>query len=196
MTRIALINPNVAIKLIRSGKTIISTTGNGSLKDVVYSIYGKEIAENVLPVDYTYDDVRVSGVIGKPSLSRSNRANQLFFVNKRYVKDKTLTSSCEQAFKGMITIGKFGFEKLNLDVNPQKVDLNVHPAKLEVRFEEEGKIFKAVYHAIKDTLLKGDLVSNPERQYDENTKVEDNHGGLFKNNEIQKALNNKNESDK
>lgn len=185
MTRIALINPNVAIKLISSGKTIISTTGNGSLKDVVYSIYGKEIAENVLPVDYTYDDIRVSGVIGKPSLSRSNRANQLFFVNKRYVKDKTLTSSCEQAFKGMITIGKFGFVILNLDVNPQKVDVNVHPAKLEVRFEEEGKIFKAVYHSIKDTLLKSDLVSNPERKYDENTKEEDNHGGLFKAKEIE-----------
>ncbi len=184
MTRIALVNPHIAIKLISSGKTIIQTSGNGELKAVVYSIYGKEIAENVLDVNYEYEGIKVSGVIGKPSISRSNRSNQLFFVNKRYIKDKVLTSSAEQAFKGMITIGKFGFLILNLEMNPQKVDVNVHPAKLEVRFEEESKVFKAVYHAIKDSLLKGDLVSNPEREYNnEETKViekEDNNGGLFK----------------
>lgn len=189
MTRIALVNPNIAIKLISSGKTIIQTTGNGDLKSVVYSIYGKEIAENILDVNYEYEGIKVSGVIGKPSISRSNRSNQLFFVNKRYIKDKVLTSSAEQAFKGMITIGKFGFLILNLEMNPQKVDVNVHPAKLEVRFEEESKVFKAVYHAIKESLLKSDLVSNPEREYNnEETKViekEDNNGGLFaKNKEV------------
>lgn len=189
MTRIALVNPNIAIKLISSGKTIIQTTGNGDLKSVVYSIYGKEIAENILDVNYEYEGIKVSGVIGKPSISRSNRSNQLFFVNKRYIKDKVLTSSAEQAFKGMITIGKFGFLILNLEMNPQKVDVNVHPAKLEVRFEEESKVFKAVYHAIKESLLKSDLVSNPEREYNnEETKLiekEDNNGGLFaKNQEI------------
>ena len=195
MTRIALVNPNIAIKLISSGKTIIQTTGNGELKSVVYSIYGKEIAENILDVNYEYEGIKVSGVIGNPSISRSNRSNQLFFVNKRYIKDKVLTSSAEQAFKGMITIGKFGFLILNLEMNPQKVDVNVHPAKLEVRFEEESKVFKAVYHAIKDSLLKGDLVSNPEREYNkEETKTiekEDNNGGLFKRGqEVEKANNN------
>ena len=183
MTRIALVNPNIAIKLISSGKTIIQTSGNGDLKGVIYNIYGKEIAENVLEVEYLYEDIRVKGVIGKPSIARSNRANQLFFVNNRYIKDKTLTSSAEQAFKGMITIGKFGFLVLNLSINPQKVDVNVHPAKLEVRFEEESKVFKAVYHAIKNTLLKGDLVSNPERDYNskETQEVEEdeNKVGLF-----------------
>ena len=186
MTRIALVNPNIAIRLINSGKTIIQTSGNGELKDVIYAIYGKEIAENILDVNYEYEDIKVSGVIGKPAIARSNRANQLFFVNKRYIKDKILTSGAEQAFKGMITIGKFGFLVLNLDVNPQKVDVNVHPAKLEVRFEEESKVFKAVYHAIKDSLLKGDLVSNPEKEYEkeaekEETKVvEENSVSLFK----------------
>lgn len=165
ITRIALIHPEIAIKLISSGKTIIQTTGNGNMQSVVYGIYGKEIAENILDVDYEYEDIRITGVIGKPAISRSNRANQLFFVNQRYIKDKTLSSSAEQAFKGMITIGKFGFLILNIELNPQKVDVNVHPAKLEVRFEEEQKVFKAVYHAIKDTLLKNDLVSNPENAY-------------------------------
>ena len=164
ITRIALIHPEIAIKLISSGRTIIQTSGNGELKDVIYNIYGKEISENVLDVNYEYDDIKVTGVIGKPSISRSNRANQLFFVNKRYIKDKTLTSSAEQGFKGMITVGKFGFLVLNLEINPQKVDVNVHPAKLEVRFEEEQKVFKAVYHAIKDTLLKNDLVKDTEKE--------------------------------
>ena len=165
MTRIALIHPEIAIKFISSGKTIIQTAGNGQLKDVVYHIYGKEIAENILDVSYEYEDIKVTGVIGRPSISRSNRANQIFFVNKRYVKDKTLSSSAEQGFKGMITIGKFGFIILNIEMNPQKVDVNVHPAKLEVRFEEESKVFKAVYHAIKDTLLKNDLVADQEKEH-------------------------------
>lgn len=190
MTRIALVNPNIAIKLISSGKTIIQTSGNGDLKGVIYNIYGKEIAENILEVEYQYEDIKVKGVIGKPSISRSNRSNQLFFVNKRYIKDKTLTGSAEQAFKGMITIGKFGFLVLNLEINPQKVDVNVHPAKLEVRFEEESKVFKAVYHAIKDTLLKGDLVSNPEKEYNnKEIKEEENKEGLFQ----RKIENNKEE---
>ncbi len=164
VTRIALINPDVAIKLVSSGKTIIQTSGTGDMKSVIYNIYGKDIAENILNVNYNYEDIKIVGVVGKPSIARSNRSNQLFFVNKRYIKDKTLTGSAEQAFKGMITIGKFGFLVLNLEINPQKVDVNVHPAKLEVRFEEEGKVFKAVYHAIKDTLLKGDLVTDTEKE--------------------------------
>ena len=102
----------------------------------------------------------VTGVIGKPVISRSNRSNQLFFVNKRYVKDKTLSAAAEQAFKGFVTIGKHGFLVLNIEMDPKKVDVNVHPAKLEVRFQEETKIFKAIYHAIREGLLKGDLVAD------------------------------------
>ena len=181
ITRIALANPQIAIKLINTGKTIIQTPGNGDKKAVIYSIFGKDIAENILEVDYQYDDIKVTGVVGKPIISRSNRANQIFFVNKRYVKDKALTSAAEQAFKGMITIGKYGFVILNLDMNPKKVDVNVHPAKLEVRFEEENKVFKAVYHAIKETLLKSDLVGNPDRtdelrEETEQTKLNNSFG--------------------
>ena len=181
ITRIALANPQIAIKLINTGKTVIQTPGNVDRKDVIFSIFGKDIAENILEVDYQYDDIKVTGVVGKPIISRSNRANQIFFVNKRYVKDKVLTSAAEQAFKGMITIGKYGFVILNLDMNPQKVDVNVHPAKLEVRFEEENKVFKAVYHAIKETLLKSDLVGNPDRtdelrEETEQTKLNNSFG--------------------
>ncbi|MBO5348221.1 MAG: DNA mismatch repair endonuclease MutL [Clostridia bacterium] len=158
VTRIALVNPNIAVKLINLGKNIIQTTGNGNIKDVVYSVYGKDVAENIINVNYQYEDMSISGCIGKPSIARSNRANQLFFVNNRFVKDKTLTSAAEQAFKGMITVGKYGFLILNLDIDPHKIDVNVHPAKLEIRFQEENKIFKLVYHAIKEALLQEDYL--------------------------------------
>ena len=162
ITRIALVNPNIAIKLINTGKTVIQTNGSGDLKNVIYSIYGKDVANSILEVSYIYEDIMVKGVIGKPEIARSNRSQQLFFVNKRYIKDKTLSAATEQAYKGLIPIGKFGFVVLNIEMNPAKVDVNVHPAKLEVRFEEENKVFQSIYHAIKDTLLKSELVANSE----------------------------------
>ncbi len=167
--RIALANPSVAIKLVDTGKVTLQTTGNGKLEDAIYAVFGKEITENVLPVDYSYEDLHINGVIGKPIISRSNRTNQLFYVNHRFIKDKTLTSAAEQGFKGLVTIGKHGFLILNIDMDPKKVDVNVHPTKLEVRFEEESKVFKAVYHAIKETLLKSDLISSPDKDYSELT---------------------------
>ena len=163
ITRIALVNPNIAIKLINTGKTVIQTNGSGDIKSVIYSIYGKDVANGTMEVSYNYEDIHIQGVVGKPEIARSNRSNQLFFVNKRYIKDKTLTAATEQAYKGLIPIGKFGFVILNIEMNPAKVDVNVHPAKLEVRFEEENKIFQAIYHAIKDTLLKTELVANSEK---------------------------------
>ena len=164
ITRIALVNPNISFKLINTGKTVIQTNGNGDLKTVVYSIYGKDVADGILNVNYNYEDINIVGVVGKPEIARSNRSNQLFFVNKRYIKDKTLSSATEQAFKGMLPIGKFGFVVLDLEMDPSKVDVNVHPAKLEVRFEDENKVFKAIYHAIKDTLLKSELVANTTKE--------------------------------
>jgi len=178
ITRIALVNPNIAIKLINTGKTVIQTNGNGDIKSVIYSIYGKDVATGILPVNYTYEDIEVNGVIGKPEIARSNRSNQLFFVNKRYVKDKVLSAATEQAFKGLIPIGKYGFVILNITMNPAKVDVNVHPAKLEVRFEEENKIFQSIYHAIKNTLLESELVANTEKSVD-STDENITQKGLF-----------------
>ena len=175
ITRIALVHPEISIRLINSGKTIIQTNGNGDLKTVIYSIYGKDVAGALIETDYTYEDMHIYGVIGKPEIARSNRANQLFFVNKRYIKDKALSSAAEKAYKGMIPIGKFSFLVLNIDMNPSKVDVNVHPAKLEVRFEEENTVFKAIYHAIKDALLKSELVANPDHTSSEKRE----ESGLF-----------------
>ena len=168
VTRIALVNSNIAVKLINSGKTVIRTNGNGEIKNVIYSIYGKEIAEAIVDVDYEYEGIKVTGVVGKPEIARSSRICQQFFVNGRYIKDKTLSAASEQAFKGMIPGGKFGFLVLNVQVMPEKVDVNVHPAKLEVRFQEENKVFKAVMYAIKEGLLQDELVKNVTKTDEEN----------------------------
>ena len=209
VTRIALVHPEIAVKLINTGKTVIQTSGNGEIKPVIYNIYGKEIADNLIDIDYTYDDIIVKGVIGKPVISRSNRSNQLFFVNNRFVKDKALSGAAEQAFKGFVTIGKHGFLVLNIDMDPRKVDVNVHPAKLEVRFQEETKIFKAIYHAIREGLLKGDLVADTESidKIDEektrysteninlNPKIENTGSSIFRDMAEKSAFNNSSTQD-
>ena len=163
VTRIALVNPNISVKLINLGKNIINTNGSGDIKDVVYSIYGKEVAENIIKVNYEFEDMKVTGCVGKPQIAKSNRSSQLFFVNKRYIKDKTLSSAVEQAFKGMLPIGKFAFLVLDIEMPPSKVDVNVHPAKLEVRFAEESIAFKSMFHAIKDTLLNAGFMTDREK---------------------------------
>lgn len=137
--------------------------------------FGEDITRSVLNVDYPYENIKITGVIGKPEIARSNRSNQMFFINKRYVKDRILSSATENSFKGLIPIGKYGFVILNIDMDPSKVDVNVHPAKLEVRFDDENKIFKAVYHAIRDTLLKAELIADTKET------VEPYNGNNFSN---------------
>ncbi len=171
VTRIALANPNIAIKLKNENKTIIQTNGNGDIRTVIYGLYGKETSEALIDVDYQYEDIKVTGVIGRPNIARSNRTYQMFFVNKRFIKDKTLTSAAEQAFKGLLPIGKFGFIILDLELDQRKIDVNVHPTKLEIRFQEEQKVFKAVYHAIRDSLLKADLIKNAEKEPKDTTQI-------------------------
>ena len=172
VTRIAIANPNVAIKLKNENKVIVQTPGNGDLKSLIYGLYGKETTDHLIDVDYTYEDIRVSGVVGRPEIARSNKSYQMFFVNKRYIKDKTLTAGAEQAFKGLLPIGKFGFIILELEMDPKKIDVNVHPTKLEIRFQEEQKVFKAVYHAIRDSLLKNDLVRSVDTEIEDDAPMQ------------------------
>lgn len=190
VTRLALVNLNIAFKLINTGKTVIQTNGDGNINNVIFSIYGKDTAKAILPVKYEYESVGISGVVGKPEIARSNRGNQLFFVNKRYVKDKVLSGAIEKAFKGLLPIGKYGFAILNIEIDPSTVDVNVHPAKLEVRFQDESKIFKAVHNAIKDTLLKAELIENVEETDSEYTAK--NGNSAFMNNFRNIVIPNKN----
>lgn len=187
VSRIALIHPELSVKMTNNKKDIIRTSGNGDMKSVVYSVYGKDIAQNLVDVNLEYEGIKVTGVAGKPEVARSNRSNQLFYINGRYIKDKILSAATEEAYRTLIPHGKFGFCILNLEMNPELVDVNVHPAKLEVRFSEEGKVFKAVNAAIKNALLKQDITK--ESSVDEEERKEENQeeiveekkkvGGLF-----------------
>ena len=178
ITRLALVHPEISFKLVNSGKVVMQTLGDGIRKNCIYSIYGKEIANNIIDVNYVYDGIIVDGVIGKPDIARNNRTQQLFFVNERFVKDKTLSSAIEQAYKGLLTIGKHAFCILNIKMDPSGVDVNVHPAKLEVRFKDENKIFKAIYHTVKENLLRTDLVREPEKSEIEQTSINNNANEL------------------
>ena len=199
VTRIALVHPEIAVKLINTEKTVIQTPGNGDIKTVIYNIYGKEIADNLIKVDFEYNDYKVTGVIGKPSISRANRAGQLFFVNNRYVKDKTLLSAAEQAFKNVITVGRHGFLVLNMTMDPSKVDVNVHPAKLEVRFQNENDVFHVIYHAIKNALekdLNGETSENSIFENKEEPSLFDQKLQIIKNKMEEKRMQNSSDYNK
>ncbi len=157
LEKIALINPNISFRLLNNKKQVLQTSGNGDMQTVVFNIFGKDISQNLVNVDFEYEGIHVTGVAGKPEIARSNRSNQLFYVNGRNIKDKTLSAATEEAYRTLVHQGKFGFCIINLTMNPEMVDVNVHPAKLEVRFVEEGKVFKAVLHALKNALLGNDL---------------------------------------
>ena len=175
VSRIALIHPELSFRMTNNKKEIIRTSGNGDMQSVVYSIYGKDIAQNLVDVNLEYEGIKVTGVAGKPEIARSNRSNQLFYINGRYIKDKILSAATEEAYRTLIPHGKFCFCIINLEMNPELVDVNVHPAKLEVRFSEEGKVFKAVNASIKNALLKQDITKEStvdEEEAREETKEE------------------------
>lgn len=157
VSRIALINPNISFRMINNKKNVLQTNGNGDMQSVVYSVYGKDIATNLVDVNYEFEGINVTGVAGKPEVARSNRSNQLFYVNGRFIKDKILSAATDEAYRTLIPNGKFGFCILNIKMSPEYVDVNVHPAKIEVRFSEEGRVFKAINIALKNALLKQDI---------------------------------------
>lgn len=182
--RISLIHPEVSFRLTNNKKEVLHTNGNGSMTDVVYSVFGKDIASNLVDVDFQYESVKITGVVGKPEIARSNRSNQMFYVNGRFIKDKTLSAAAEEAYRTMIPHGKFGFCILDIKIPPEQVDVNVHPAKLEVRFSEEGKIFKAIHYAIKNTLLGVNLVREDEQEYDSNDNSQNTAQQIASNNVV------------
>ncbi len=160
LERISLINPGISFRLISNKKQILQTSGNGDMKTVVFNIFGKDVSQNIVDLNFEYEGIEVTGVAGKPEIARSNRSNQLFYVNGRFIKDKTLSAATEEAYRTLVPQGKFCFCIVNVNMNPEMVDVNVHPAKLEVRFTDEGKVFKAVYHAVRNALLGNDLIKD------------------------------------
>lgn len=161
MIRIALANPQVSFKYINNGKTILQTSGNNDLKSTIYDLFGKEIYQNVIPVEHEVGDIKVSGMIGLPSISRSTRMHQFTFINSRYIKDKTLNTAIDKACEQKFAINKFAFIVLNMSIHPSHIDVNVHPAKLEVKFDDEARVFDSIYYAVRSALEKNNENLSP-----------------------------------
>ena len=159
--RMALANPSISFKYINNSKTVIQTSGNLDLKSTIYDIFGKEIYENIIPVNYEENNLKIEGVIGLPKISRSTRMHEFTYVNSRYIKDKTINSALDKACSEKFAINKFPFCVLNLSINPSHLDVNVHPAKLEVKFEDESSVFSVVYHGVRQAIEEKNKQDSP-----------------------------------
>jgi len=158
MQKIVLSHPEIAFKLIKDNKLEFSSAGDGELYSAVYAVYGRDFAHDMIPVDYKENNITVKGFTVKPLYSKSNRSFQNFFINGRYVKSVTCCVSLEEAYKNLIMTGKFPACVLMLEAPPVTVDVNVHPAKAEVRFSDEKIIFNSVYFAVKNALMESGLI--------------------------------------
>lgn len=162
--KVALANTDKAFKLIIDGKQVFQSSGNEKIEDVIYTIYGKEIKENIVNVNYELEGIKVTGVVGNTRIAKDSRKDQIIFLNKRNIKNATLTSSADQAFKGATGIGKYGFFILNIEMPADYYDVNVHPTKQEVRFNDENKLYKVFYHSIKEALLNSEFLGNSQTE--------------------------------
>ena len=153
---LALANPGVSFEFIREGKRVLFTAGDGELLSVIRAIWGSEAASSMISADIRRDGIAVTGYISKPSLSRATRSNQAFFINTRFIRFKTCFAAVEEAYKNRLQTGRHPSCVLNLSINPALVDVNVHPAKTEVRFSSEREVFNSIYAACSAALEKDD----------------------------------------
>ena len=179
--RMAISHPDISFRFIRDGKQVLITSGNGDLKSTVYSVLGKEMSDSLMSVDYSYNDMRITGFVSKPTASRKSRAGQYFYINNRIVKSKTAMAALEQAYKNTIMVGRFPACVLNIELNPAQVDVNVHPAKTEVRFANEKPIFDLVYYAVK-TAIENDRTVK-EVEFKENPIYRQETKNVYQNND-------------
>lgn len=172
ITRFIFAHPEISFRLTVNGKDKLFSPGDNSLKNAVYTAYGKDYAKGVLEVEYEENGVRVSGLIGKGTLARPNRNYQSFFVNKRYIKSPLIIRAVEDAYKNQVMIGKFPMAVLNIETDPSLMDINVHPTKLEVKFADERSVRGAVYYAVKNTLYALPNVPEIERKNNDGASFE------------------------
>ena len=161
--KVALVNLNISFKLIIDKKEVFSSNGKGKIEDLIYLIYGKKIKENIIKVDYNFDNYKMTGVVGNTMIAEDTRKNQIIYLNKRIIKNPIIMNAVDQAFKGATGIGKHGFCILNIEMPAYFYDVNVHPNKMEVRFKDEDEIYKVVYHGIKESLLNADFLGNDDK---------------------------------
>ncbi len=158
MNRIALSHPEISFRFINNGQPKLHTSGNGQLKDVIYHIYGRDVADNLFPAEYEKNGLRITGFIGAPLISRGNRNFENYFVNCRYIKSQVIYKSIEDAYKDFTMQHRFPFTVLHIGMSGEDVDVNVHPAKMEVRFHNQQELYQAVYEAVDKGLRGKELI--------------------------------------
>lgn len=158
LTRIALSHPEISFKLIANGQTRIDTSGNGKLKDTIYQLYGRDITANLIPIDYTDGDIHLSGFIGKPFIARGNRGLENYFINHRYIKSNVVNRAIEEGYRTFVMQHKFPFTVLYLDLPQEKCDVNVHPTKMEFKYDNEKKLFEVCCTAVKLALTHKEII--------------------------------------
>lgn len=164
--RIALSHPEIAFKLIINGQTKLDTSGKGKLKDVLYQLFGRDITSNIIEVDYEQSDIKITGYIGKPFISRGNRGLENYFINKRYIKSNIVNRAIEEGYKTFVMQHKFPFTALFIELPLDKCDVNVHPTKMEFKYDNERALFEAVTKAVREALAYKELI--PKAEYDTN----------------------------
>ena len=170
VNKIALGHPEVAIQYINNGNTVLHTAGNNDPKTAVFYVYGKDAANNMLSISYNKGEYAVTGLIGKPELCRANRNYENLFINGRFIKNAVVSSAVEDAYKTKLIIGKFPVFVLNLEVEPALVDVNVHPAKLEVRFKNDDEVYEFFYTAVSKALQETVLIPKAVLEKDKKPK--------------------------
>lgn len=188
--RIAISNPDISFRFIREGRQVMITAGNGDLKSAIYSVYGAELSETLVPVEYSYSGMKLTGYVSRPHQSRKSRAMQFFFINGRLVDSRLAKAALEQAYKNLIMVGRFPACVLNIEMDTKLVDVNVHPAKIEVRFVNEKPVFDLIYYGVKtaveqqDTVKEGKLSDNSISSiYSEQIKTHSSKIDFFKKEE-------------
>jgi len=166
--KIALSHPEIGIRFISNGKHILNTSGNGNLKDVIYQIYGRDIAANLLEVSAQNSFFKIQGYIGKPLISRGNRNFENYFINGRYIKNGIISKAIEEGYKNFMMQHKYPFTALLFQIEPELIDVNVHPAKMEMRFQNGEEIYPEILKTVRDTLTGKDLI--PEVRIEEKRK--------------------------
>lgn len=152
MENMAMLRPDISMRFINGGQNKLYTSGNGRLKDLIYTIYGREISSNVLEINYECPLFAVTGYIGKPIISRGNRTFENYYINGRFVKSRLIAAAIEQAYKPFMMQNRYPFTVLHIKIKPELIDVNVHPAKMEVRFQQENEIYELLAGAIENTL--------------------------------------------
>ena len=158
MEQLALSHPEISFKYIQNRQVKLSSSGNYSVKDVIYSVYGREIAKALLDVSYENDFMKIEGFVGKPEISRGNRTFENYYINGRYVKNKIITKAIEDGYKGFVMQHKFPFVSLRIEMDGNDLDVNVHPAKREVRFARETEVYTAIYETVRKAVTQRELI--------------------------------------